>query len=178
MNEHGPQFFDHDIPVTEEELRYHTLDALPDEFYRIQIRTIWRKEYQADVQITGRLCDYPGMVDRTVVEYHDNGSVSVRSANGGQKGHHIVRFGRFWSFQNRIAVDRIESEEIGSEFIGVLHDCRFARRPQANGVRRGLRRALVLESYHEIVSVEGIQSILESFFKTASASAGRRWSRG
>lgn len=106
------------------------------------------------------------------------GLSSVRRANGGQKGHHIVRFGRFWGFQIRIAVDRIESEEIGSEFIDVLHDCRFARRPQANGVRRGLRRALVLESYHEIVSVEGIQSILESFFKTASASAGRRWSRG
>ncbi len=45
-----------------QELRYHTLDALPDKFYRIP--DLGKKEHQIDVQIIDCLSNDPGIVGR------------------------------------------------------------------------------------------------------------------
>lgn len=115
-----------------------------------------------------------GMVDPTIVRYHHDRTLIVPSSYRFKEHAHFLRFGVLRELYDRIAPYGIESHGVRLDPVSVLDHPGLLRTPFANRVRNGLRRGLILKTEDEILGVQTIQSSLESFFKTVSASAGRR----
>ena len=168
------QFGNQEFAVDEEEFRHYAFEALPYELDGIEVRAVRRQVYQPYIELVRDILHHPRMMGRIVVQNHDDRPVAVRSANGRQESGHVLLFRAHRGLDHWIPVQRIESEEVRAQLVRVLHGHGLLRGPEADGVGGGLRGALVLEPDYEVPSGESVQSILESFFKTASASSGRR----
>ena len=166
------------VAVTVEGLGHQSLQGFPNELYRIVLRGIWRKEHQMDVQGFCLRQDLLGMMNSAIIGHHNDREVIVPPSHGLQEHAHVLRLRMLWELYDGIAPDGVESHGVRFDPIRVLHHTGLIRTPFANSVRNGLRGGFILETEDEITGIQTVQSNLESFFKTVSASAGRRWSIG
>ena len=166
------------VTVRIESLGHQSLQGLPDELDRIELRRVWWKENEMDVQGFSLRKDLLGMMYAAVIRYHHDRTVIVPSSDGFKEHAHVIRFGTLREFYDRSSPDGIESHRIGLDLVRVLDNPWFLGTPFANSVRNGLGRGFILKTEDEILGFQTVHNIFESFFKTVSASAGRRWSIG